>query len=127
MPLTKKSYHFDFFSSGFHGVTCKVDLKAPRFSKEPELRVRFLNSTGAIIACKAEGSPNPKIEWLKEDGSRLIEASNFRQIGSDGSLVFLPFSNFQYNQAIHSATYKCIASNSVGRLESRPVQVQASK
>jgi len=45
----------------------------------------------------------------------------------NGTLVLLPFPAAAYRQDVHSAAYRCVASNSVGRVLSRDVQVRAGE
>lgn len=111
--------------------------KGPRFLVEPPNRVDFLNSSGAIINCNAVGHPTPKITWIRGDAggghlasdiplNRHMQSSDsLLHIRSDGSLYFSPFSEESFRQDIHSATYRCIASNVLGSIISRNVHVQA--
>ncbi|RWS03769.1 Down syndrome cell adhesion molecule-like protein Dscam2 isoform X39, partial [Dinothrombium tinctorium] len=102
------------------------DRRGPKFAIEPPSKVDFLNSTGTVIHCSAKGSPLPSITWVKQDGSALLDLPSLRQIGTDGSLVFLPFAASEYRQDVHFTVYKCIATNTVGLIESRSVRVRAS-
>ncbi|XP_071033639.1 cell adhesion molecule Dscam1-like [Parasteatoda tepidariorum] len=99
--------------------------QSPTFLHEPPNRQEFLNSSGAVIPCTAFGSPNPVTKWLNEDGSTAVDIPGVRHVRLDGSLVFQPFRADQYRQDVHSATYRCTATNSFGTLSSRDVHVIA--
>ncbi|RWS26314.1 Down syndrome cell adhesion molecule-like protein Dscam2 [Leptotrombidium deliense] len=58
--------------------------------------------------------------------SRYPSASSLRHIRSDGSLLFSPFSLESFIPDIHFSTYRCIASNAVGSIISRDVNVKAA-
>ncbi|PSN46439.1 hypothetical protein C0J52_15124 [Blattella germanica] len=53
------------------GVTGYLaDVRGPRFSLEPPSLLVFSNSSGGRADCAAEGSPEPRVEWvLGSDGS----------------------------------------------------------
>ena len=72
----------------------------------------------------------PTITWTKLDGSPLLPVPGLRQLRSDGhssQLVYLPFKAIVYRQDIHSVGVRCLASNSVGAIESRECHIRASK
>ncbi|XP_054160537.1 cell adhesion molecule Dscam2-like [Oppia nitens] len=96
----------------------------PLFTLEPPNRIHFSNTSGAVIACSANGV-NVRINWILADGSPAIDINSLRYIRSNGELVFPPFPSTQYRQDIHSTTYRCIASNSFGTIRSRDCQVRA--
>ncbi|CAN8027514.1 unnamed protein product [Ixodes persulcatus] len=64
----------------------------------------------------------PLKAYLKK---RLVPG--LRSTRSDGSLVLSSFSSSQYRQDVHSATYRCVASNSIGVVKSRLVHVQGGE
>lgn len=47
------------------------------------------------------------------------------QVLPNGNLVLPPFRAEDYNQAVHAQTYKCIAENKLGKVQSRDVHVRA--
>lgn len=47
------------------------------------------------------------------------------QVLSNGNLVLTPFRAEDYNQEVHAQTYRCIAQNSLGKIQSRDVHVRA--
>ncbi|XP_031785655.1 Down syndrome cell adhesion molecule-like protein Dscam2 isoform X10 [Nasonia vitripennis] len=100
-------------------------LRGPSFLIEPASRVEFSNSSGAWLDCAATGSPPPNIDWSTADGLPAGDVPGVRRLLKNGTLVLLPFPAAAYRQDVHSATYRCVASNSVGRVLSRDVQVRA--
>ncbi|XP_035719690.1 Down syndrome cell adhesion molecule-like protein Dscam2 isoform X1 [Vespa mandarinia] len=110
-------------SAGGHGFD--AHLRGPSFLIEPPSRVEFSNSSGAWLDCTASGSPPPNIDWSTADGHPVDDISTVRRVLRNGTLVLLPFPAAAYRQDVHSAAYRCVASNSVGRVLSRDVQVRA--
>ena len=102
-------------------------LRGPSFLIEPPSRVEFSNSSGAWLDCAATGSPPPNIDWSTADGLPAGDVPGVRRLLKNGTLVLLPFPAAAYRQDVHSATYRCVASNSVGRVLSRDVQVRAGE
>ncbi|KAG8228355.1 hypothetical protein J437_LFUL006806 [Ladona fulva] len=104
-----------------------MENQGPTFIKEPPPRVDFANVTGARIDCSAQGSPPPTIQWVSQEGKPIRRIPDTRETLSNGSLLFLPFHPSTYRQDVHAATYRCVASNSVGRIISRDVRVRADR
>ncbi|KAF5279124.1 hypothetical protein FQA39_LY05802 [Lamprigera yunnana] len=102
-----------------------LHLRGPTFVMEPPTRLEFSNSSGGWLDCSASGSPQPSIDWLSVDGTSVGDVSGIRRVLRNGTLVLLPFAAAAYRQDIHSTVYRCVASNSVGRIISRDVQVRA--
>ncbi|RWS24309.1 Down syndrome cell adhesion molecule-like protein Dscam2 [Leptotrombidium deliense] len=117
------------------------DISWPVFAEEPPNKVTFYNSTGAVIACIANGKPQPSIHWITVDTnsfkfdhllahkfnpifSAVKDVPGLRHTRPDGSLLFSPFSGDQYSEAIHSRIYRCVASNNHGTVVSRNVQIK---
>ncbi|KAK4877583.1 hypothetical protein RN001_010089 [Aquatica leii] len=109
------------------GIAAGFDLhlRGPTFVMEPPTRLEFSNSSGGWLDCSASGSPQPSIDWLSVDGTSVGDVSGIRRVLRNGTLVLLPFAAAAYRQDIHSTVYRCVASNSVGRIISRDVQVRA--
>ncbi|XP_022255678.1 Down syndrome cell adhesion molecule-like protein Dscam2, partial [Limulus polyphemus] len=105
-------------------VAISLELQGPVFLHEPSQNVDFANSTGAVIPCSAHGKPFPTITWSVNDRTTVSDIPGLRYVRSDGSLVFLPFQAHDFRQNIHDASYRCIASNSVGVIGSREVKVR---
>lgn len=102
-------------------------LRGPSFVMEPPSKLEFSNSSGGWLDCSASGSPQPTIDWLSVDGTSVGDVGGVRRVLRNGTLVLLPFPASAYRQDIHSTVYRCVASNSVGRVISRDVQVRAGK
>ncbi|XP_064480479.1 cell adhesion molecule Dscam1-like [Ornithodoros turicata] len=103
-----------------------LSVEGPRFVREPPARVHFHNSTGVVIPCTARGHPNPDVRWISlDDGRQVTDVHGLRLVQSDGALVFQPFRADQYRQDVHTASYRCLASNRVGTIGSRDVHVMA--
>ncbi|XP_043473238.1 Down syndrome cell adhesion molecule-like protein Dscam2 isoform X4 [Leptopilina heterotoma] len=111
--------------SSSSGHSFDAHLRGPSFLIEPSSRVEFSNSSGAWLDCAATGSPQPNIDWSTVDGLPVGDIPSVRRVLSNGTLVLLPFPAAAYRQDVHSAAYRCVASNSVGRVLSRDVQVRA--
>ncbi|KAB0795834.1 hypothetical protein PPYR_09895, partial [Photinus pyralis] len=101
-----------------------LHLRGPTFVMEPPTRLEFSNSSGGWLDCSASGSPQPSIDWLSVDGTSVGDVSGIRRVLRNGTLVLLPFAAAAYRQDIHSTVYRCVASNGVGRIISRDVQVR---
>ncbi|XP_058457691.1 cell adhesion molecule Dscam2 isoform X13 [Malaya genurostris] len=109
------------------GTTHAFDshLRGPSFVMEPPPRLEFSNSSGGWLDCSASGSPQPTIDWLSVDGTSVGDVGGVRRVLRNGTLVLLPFPAAAYRQDIHSTIYRCVSSNTVGRVISRDVQVRA--
>jgi hypothetical protein len=94
---------------------------------EPPSRLEFSNSSGGWLDCSASGSPQPSIDWLSIDGTSIGDVGGIRRVLRNGTLVLLPFPAAAYRQDIHSTIYRCVATNRVGRIISRDVQIRAGK
>lgn len=104
-----------------------LDSQGPVLVSEPRSSVEFSNDTGAMIHCSAHGSPSPRIDWLMGDGSPVLPIPNIREMLVNGSMYFLPFGAESYRHDVHSAVYRCQASNSVGKVLGREITVKAGK
>lgn len=102
-----------------------LDSQGPVLVSEPRSTVEFSNDTGAMIHCSAHGSPTPRVDWLMGDGSPVIPIPHIREMLANGSMYFLPFGAESYRHDVHSAVYRCQASNSVGRVLGREVNIKA--
>ncbi|XP_062543637.1 cell adhesion molecule Dscam2 isoform X2 [Armigeres subalbatus] len=109
------------------GLTLAFDshLRGPSFVMEPPPRLEFSNSSGGWLDCSASGSPQPTIDWLSVDGTSVGDVGGVRRVLRNGTLVLLPFPAAAFRQDIHNTIYRCVASNTVGRVISRDVQVRA--
>ncbi|XP_048525936.1 Down syndrome cell adhesion molecule-like protein Dscam2 isoform X1 [Dendroctonus ponderosae] len=118
------------YLAGFLTLTANAQgfdshLRGPAFVMEPPPRLEFSNSSGGWLDCSASGSPQPSIDWLSVDGTSVGDVSGIRRVLRNGTLFLMPFAAASYRQDIHSTVYRCVASNTVGRIISRDVQVRA--
>ena len=111
----------------FTGRGVVLDSQGPVLTSEPRPSVEFSNDTGAMIHCSANGSPMPRIDWLMGDGSPVLPIPNIREMLVNGSMYFLPFGAENYRHDVHSAVYRCQASNSVGRVLGREIAIKAGE
>lgn len=101
------------------------ETQGPVFVNEPRSTLEFLNDMGAVLSCLAHGLPQPSISWVMMDGTSVTPVLHLREITKNGSLYFPPFGAENYRHDVHSTSYQCAASNSVGQILSREVNVQA--
>ncbi|KAK6629272.1 Down syndrome cell adhesion molecule-like protein Dscam2 [Polyplax serrata] len=109
------------------GSPYEQHLRGPSFHVEPPAKVEFSNTSGSWIDCTAFGNPPPAIDWISIDGSLVEDVLAVRRVLKNGTLVLLPFGAAAYRQDIHNTVYRCVASNAVGKLISRDVQVRAGR
>lgn len=90
---------------------------------------KFRISTKSFIVQHLEFKTNIEIidaSWLLQ---KLIYCYTIRlqvrHILANGSLLFPAFDAGSFRQDVHWAIYKCVASNSVGTIVSRDMQVKA--
>merc|ERR1719397_515082 len=106
-------------------VRGQSDTSGPVFIQEPPNNVDFSNTTGTKIICQARGVPLPNITWTKADGEPIGTVPGLRQVMDNGNLILPPFRASDYKQEVHAQTYRCIAENELGRIQSRDVHVRA--
>ncbi|XP_048512285.1 Down syndrome cell adhesion molecule-like protein Dscam2 isoform X3 [Athalia rosae] len=102
-----------------------LDSQGPVLVAEPRSTIEFANDSGTMMHCSAHGSPAPRVDWLMGDGAPVLPIPNIREMLRNGSMYFLPFSAESYRHDVHSAVYRCQASNSVGRVLGREISVRA--
>ncbi|KAK2828910.1 hypothetical protein Q5P01_019944 [Channa striata] len=102
------------------GSRVRAEETPPRIVHHPsDVVVKVGNP--ATLSCRADGSPKPTIEWLR-NGQPLETAKADGQVQpmvlSDGSLFFLSVAGGRRSQA-HEGVYTCMARNSAGQATSR--------
>nr|CAD7454060.1 unnamed protein product [Timema tahoe] len=102
-----------------------LDGQGPLLMLEPPPRLEFSNNSGGRLDCSARGSPTPNLHWMMADGSPASTVTGLRYQLSNGTLVFPPFSAADFRPDVHHAIYRCVASNSLGRVISRDVRLRA--
>ncbi|XP_022253768.1 Down syndrome cell adhesion molecule-like protein Dscam2 [Limulus polyphemus] len=111
--------------TAFVEASSMSEYRAPRISLEPPPKVTFLNNSGTSIHCLVTGNPTPDTIWVLADGTEASDIPGLRVSLSNGTLVFPPFRSEYFRQDIHSSVYRCVASNSVGKVGSRDVHLRA--
>lgn len=111
--------------SQLHLLPLKPSLLGPSFSVEPPSFVDFSNSTGTRVQCSTEGLPPPLVYWMSSDGSKVHNVTKLRTVYPNGTIELHPFRAEDYSPNVHSASYRCAASNTVGTIVSRAVQIRA--
>ncbi|XP_073994587.1 Down syndrome cell adhesion molecule 4 isoform X2 [Rhodnius prolixus] len=106
-------------------VFAHSDLQGPHFNIEPPFKVDFSNNTGTRVDCSVHSNPPSKIEWIQGDGMVITPVAGLREVMINGSLYFPPFPGDLYNQDVHRTVYRCRASNTVGQIISRDVNIRA--
>ncbi|XP_022252792.1 Down syndrome cell adhesion molecule-like protein Dscam2 [Limulus polyphemus] len=118
-------FWFLLFSEIQTGISTFSDYRAPMIDVEPPSKLTFLNTSGASLHCSASGNPIPDVYWIITDGTKVTDLPGLRVSMSNGTLLFPPFHSENYRQDVHSTLYRCVASNSLGKVGSRDVQVRA--
>ncbi|XP_066996259.2 cell adhesion molecule Dscam2 [Anabrus simplex] len=106
-------------------VFALLEGQGPLLVLEPPPRFEFSNTTGGRLDCSARGSPLPTVKWLLADGSPAGGIARLRYQASNGSLIFPPFSAAEFRLDVHRAVYRCMASNTLGKVLSRDVKLRA--
>ncbi|XP_026856557.2 roundabout homolog 1 isoform X1 [Electrophorus electricus] len=102
------------------GSRLRVDDGLPRIVHHPaDVVVQVGNP--ATLSCRAEGNPQPFIQWLR-NGVPLeperMEGQSGPIVLPEGSLFFLRVTSGRKSQS-HEAVYTCVARNSIGVATSR--------
>nr|XP_020469129.1 roundabout homolog 4-like isoform X2 [Monopterus albus] len=102
------------------GSRVHADEMPPRIVHHPSDVVVKIGSP-ATLSCRADGSPKPTIEWLR-NGHPLETAKAAGQLQPmvliEGSLFFLSVGEGRRGQS-HEGIYTCVARNSAGKATSR--------
>ncbi|XP_017345303.2 roundabout homolog 1 [Ictalurus punctatus] len=102
------------------GSRLRSDEASPRIVHHPSDVVVRVGSP-ATLSCRAEGTPEPSIQWLR-NGIPLepekMEGQSRPIILPEGSLFFLSVVTGKKSQS-HEAVYSCLARNSAGTAISR--------
>ncbi|XP_034745247.1 roundabout homolog 1 isoform X3 [Etheostoma cragini] len=72
----------------------------------------------ATLSCRAEGNPEPSIEWLRNGQAVTADERSQPLVLSEGSLFFLSVGEGRRGQS-HEGVYTCVARSSAGEASSR--------
>lgn len=100
-------------------------IGGPIFLTEPPSSLDFANTKGASVQCTAHGQPAPTLDWVKDDDTPVEDVSQILKVLPNNTLHFYPFKRSDFQSKVHAASYRCIASNSGGRISSRSMRVKA--
>lgn len=104
------------------------------------LQPKALNGASDSAALSSGSSSNIQIQWLRKTAISSAGKPSSTQTAnvlvhnvssllyirpSDSALVFSPFSAESFRNELHLASYYCLATNHLGSIISREVQVQA--
>uniref|UniRef100_A0A3B3H854 Ig-like domain-containing protein n=1 Tax=Oryzias latipes TaxID=8090 RepID=A0A3B3H854_ORYLA len=112
---------FGFLSAAFvSGLGVHGEDMPPHIVHQPsDVVVKVGNP--ATLSCRADGSPKPTIQWLR-NGQPLRTREGDGQLQpmvlSDGNLFFLSVGGARRGSP-HEGVYSCVASNSAGKAVSR--------
>uniref|UniRef100_A0A8D9EQZ0 Down syndrome cell adhesion molecule-like protein Dscam2 n=2 Tax=Cacopsylla melanoneura TaxID=428564 RepID=A0A8D9EQZ0_9HEMI len=111
--------------SSLHDVVASNShLRGPLFSQEPPPLLEYSSASGTTLTCVAQGIPTPDIKWVDLHGKVVTYIPRLRELLTNGSLYIPPFPPEQFTSAIHSAVYRCEASNAMGSIVSRNVKLK---
>lgn len=74
------------------------EMKGPVFVKEPENRIDFSNSSGAVVECRANSVPPPEIIWVRSDGTAVGDVSALGYLFQVHEMTFIFLASCEFNR-----------------------------
>jgi len=99
-----------------YGTLC-VDAPPLRFTSQPQSGNALVLGSTKVLLCAADGLPQPVYRWMKDQQP----LNNIPVAAVNTGL--LKIRNIALSDA---ATYRCIASNHLGAIRSRPADVHVA-
>ncbi|KAI5745326.1 hypothetical protein M8J76_010108 [Diaphorina citri] len=127
--VVREKYHlivtiFALLTTVLDVTASNSHLRGPLFSQEPPPLLEYSSASGTTLTCVAQGIPTPDIKWVDIHGKVVTYIPRLRELLNNGSLYIPPFPPEQFTSAIHSAIYRCEASNAMGSIVSRNVKLK---
>uniref|UniRef100_A0A8C5GCE0 Roundabout homolog 3 n=1 Tax=Gouania willdenowi TaxID=441366 RepID=A0A8C5GCE0_GOUWI len=126
LPFNSSVINWGNFT-GFNGSRLRIEDSAPRVLEHPS---DLIVSKGepATLNCKADGRPQPTVEWYK-DGERVEtvrdDPRSHRMLLPNGSLFFLRIVHGRRSKP-DEGVYVCVARNYLGEAVSRNASLEVA-
>lgn len=119
-PVLKYSLQFFQVVAFLQASRVRAEVTPPRIVHHPS-DVVVKPGNPARLSCRAEGSPEVTIEWLRNGqplNTSMEDGKMQPMVLSEGSLFYLSVGVGKGGQS-HEGVYTCVARNSAGKATSR--------
>lgn len=99
------------------------ESRAPNITEHP-IDVLVAKNEPVTLNCKADGEPNPTIEWYKDGELVKTVGKSHKVVLSTGQLFFLKVSQGRKEQ--DGGIYWCVAKNEAGTARSQNATLQVA-